>query len=106
MMIFKSNQKTQRSFLNWIQQANPLVWIGHLLELVEIRDPDLAQFICQVIPSQCPFERDVQLFGQTLFHIPPLCKFNPFYEQFVGLRFRALSFLADECGQDVAKYCH
>lgn len=106
MIFFKRSQKTQNSFSDWIQKANPLSRLGRFLELVEIRNPDLAQFICQVIPSQCPFERNVQLFGHTLFHIPPLCKLNPFYEQFVGLRFRALSFLADECGQDVAKYCH
>jgi hypothetical protein len=33
-----------------------------------------------------------------------LCKLNPLYEQLVGLRFRALSYLADDCGEDVSQY--
>ena len=74
------------------------------LEGMNIKDPRLAKFICGVIPPQCPFERDINLFGRTLAHIPPLCKLNPLYEQFTMLRFRSLSYLADECGEDVTKY--
>ncbi|NJN23641.1 MAG: nitrogenase, partial [Acaryochloridaceae cyanobacterium RL_2_7] len=37
-------------------------------------------------------------------HIPPMCKINPLYEQLVGLRFRSLSFLADECQEDISAY--
>lgn len=76
-------------------------WLDHL----EVQDPKLARFLCKMIPSQCPFERDVNLFGRTIAHIPALCKLNPLYEQLVGLRFRALSYLADECGEDVTPYC-
>ncbi|WP_333281761.1 MULTISPECIES: Mo-dependent nitrogenase C-terminal domain-containing protein [unclassified Microcoleus] len=43
--------------------------------------------------------------GHHLFHIPPMCKLNPLYEELVGLRFRSLSFLADVCGEDVTPYC-
>ena len=57
-----------------------------------------------MIPSQCPFERDVTLFGKKVVHIPPMCKLNPLYEQLVGLRFRALSHLADDLGEDVTPY--
>jgi Mo-dependent nitrogenase C-terminus len=39
------------------------------------------------------------------FHIPAMCKLNPAYEQLVELRFKALCFLADECGEDVTPYC-
>ena len=74
------------------------------LEGMDVKDPRLAKFICRVIPPQCPFERDINLFGRTLAHIPPLCKLNPLYEQFTMLRFRSLSYLADECGEDVTKY--
>ncbi len=63
-----------------------------------------ARLLSRLIPAQCPFERDIKLFGRTLFHIPPLCKLNPLYEQLVGLRFRALCFLADECGEDIRSY--
>ena len=75
------------------------------LDSVEVRNPQFAHRLCQLIPSQCPFERDVVLFGRKLFHIPPMCKLNPLYEEVVGLRFRALCYLADECGEDVTPYC-
>lgn len=76
-------------------------WLDHF----EVHDPRLARFLCKLIPPQCPFERDVKLFGHKVVHIPPMCKINPLYEQLVGLRFRALSYLADDCGEDFSKYC-
>lgn len=72
---------------------------------MEMHDPRVARFICKMIPPQCPFERDVVLFGRKIVHIPAMCKVNPLYEQLVGLRFRALSYLADEVGEDVSPYC-
>jgi len=83
----------------------PLMPIRNWLDAIVIHDQGFAHWLCRTIPSQCPFERDIALFGRTLVHIPPLCKLNPFYEQVVGLRFRALCFLADECGEDVTPYC-
>lgn len=74
------------------------------LDGLEIHDPKIARFLCKMIPPQCPFERDVKLFGHKIVHIPPLCKLNPLYEQLVGLRFRSLSYLADDCGEDVSAY--
>ncbi|WP_414551926.1 Mo-dependent nitrogenase C-terminal domain-containing protein [Anabaena sp. CCY 0017] len=74
------------------------------LDELEIHDPRVARFLCRMIPSQCPFERDITLFGRKIVHIPPLCQINPLYEQLVGLRFRALSYLADECGEDISPY--
>lgn len=76
-------------------------WLDHL----EMKDPKVARFLCKMIPAQCPFERDIKLFGDKVVHIPPMCKLNPLYEQLVGLRFRALSYLADDCGEDVTPYC-
>lgn len=76
-------------------------WLNQL----EVRDPKLAHRLCKLIPAQCPFERDVKFLSHTLFHIPPMCKLNPLYEEVVGLRFRALCYLADECGEDVTSYC-
>ena len=75
------------------------------LDRVEVKNPEMAHRLCKLIPAQCPFERDVKLFGRTLFHIPPMCKLNPLYEEVVALRFRALCYLADECGEDVTCYC-
>ena len=84
-----------------IEALNPLRdWLDGL----DIEDPKVAHFLCKMIPSQCPFERDVKLFGRKIVHIPPLCKLNPLYEQLVGLRFRALSYLADDCKEDISEY--
>ncbi|HAG84618.1 MAG TPA: nitrogenase [Cyanobacteria bacterium UBA11162] len=74
------------------------------LDGMDVQDPRVARFICKMIPSQCPFERDVTLFGQKIVHIPAMCKINPLYEQLVGLRFRALSYLADDRGEDISPY--
>jgi hypothetical protein len=75
------------------------------LDNIEIHNSKLAHLLCKAIPAQCPFERDVFLFGRKLFHIPAMCKLNPLYEQLVSLRFKSLCYLADECGEDVTVYC-
>lgn len=98
---FPSSQGNQ-SLTKVFQFLQPL---RQLLDKIEIRNPRIARFIASLIPAQCPFERDFSLFGHKIAHIPPLCKLNPFYEQLVGLRFRALCFLADECGEDIQSYC-
>ena len=77
---------------------NPLrQWLDQL----DIHNPDVALFLYRAIPAQCPFARDIKVFGHTLIHIPPLCKFNPLYEQLMGLRFRAMCYLVDECGMTI-----
>lgn len=85
-------------------QVDALRPMREWLDKLDIQDPRVARFMCKMIPSTCPFERDVTLFGRKIVHIPPLCKLNPLYEQLVGLRFRALSYLADDCGEDVTPY--
>ena len=74
-------------------------WIDDL----EIRNAKIAHWICRIIPCQCAFERDITFFGKT-FHVPALCKLNPLYDQFVYLRFRALDYLSEACGEDVTCY--
>jgi len=75
-------------------------WLDH----IDIHDSRLANLICKAVPAQCPFERDVVLFGHKIMHIPAMCEINPLYDQLVGLRFRSLCYLADK-GEDVSKYC-
>ncbi|MEP0918390.1 Mo-dependent nitrogenase C-terminal domain-containing protein [Leptolyngbya sp. DQ-M1] len=75
------------------------------LDSIQVHNPKFAHFLADHIPAQCPFERDVKLFGRTLLHIPPMCKLNPLYEEVIALRFRALCYLADECGEDISQYC-
>lgn len=88
-----------------VQPVDVLHPVKDWLDGLEIHDPRVARFLCKMIPPQCPFERDVVLFGRKLVHIPPMCKLNPLYDQLVGLRFRALSYLADDCKEDISKYC-
>ena len=92
-------------YLTQPQAISPLSSVRHWLEDIEIHTPKVARFLCKAIPSQCPFERNIKFFNRTILHIPPLCKLNPFYEQVVSLRFKCLSYLADECGEDVTAYC-
>ncbi|MDY7020484.1 MAG: Mo-dependent nitrogenase C-terminal domain-containing protein [Cyanobacteriota bacterium] len=78
--------------------------IRQYLTEFEIPNAEFAHLICRIIPAQCPFERNFSLFGRISIHIPPLCKFNPLYEEVVGLRFRALCYLADECNENIHCY--
>ena len=71
------------------------------IDSMEVQDRDIAHLVCKLIPSSCPFERDVFLLGRKVAHIPPMCKINPLYEQFVGLRFRSLCYLVDVCGESL-----
>ncbi|MBE8965427.1 Mo-dependent nitrogenase C-terminal domain-containing protein [Nostoc sp. LEGE 12450] len=91
------NQKKRGWFNNLL---NPL---RRVVDGIQVKNNRFAHLICQTIPCCCPFERQIKLFGKCI-DIPPLCKLNPLYDEFVGLRFRALSYLADVCGEDVTKY--
>ena len=97
-MSYATVQNNQNQFIVLIQS------IALKLDAVEIHNAKTAHFFCRLIPSHCPFERDICCFG-LLVHIPPLCQLNPFYEQLMELRFRALSYLADVCGEDITLYC-
>ena len=85
-------------------QIKPLKSLRLWLDSLKVSDPTIARRIVRLVPAQCPFERDVVLFGRTVAHIPPMCKLNPLYDEVVGLRFRALCFLADECGEDISAF--
>jgi hypothetical protein len=85
-------------------KLNLLNCIRHWLDAIEISNPNLAHFICKIIPSHCPFEREIKWGDRTLLYIPPLCKLNPIYEQLVGLRFKSLMYLVDTCGEDAMLY--
>lgn len=83
------------SFLQSFPYLNPIQLGQEWLDNLEIQSPQIARWVCRVIPAQCPFEKEVKLFDRTLFRIPPLCKLNPFYYQLVRLRFHALCLLAE-----------
>ncbi|WP_008309510.1 Mo-dependent nitrogenase C-terminal domain-containing protein [Leptolyngbya sp. PCC 6406] len=67
-----------------------------------IQHPHHARRLAHLIPAQCPFEQDIMVWGYRVAHVPPLCKLNPLYDELMGLRFRALCYLADECGEDIS----
>ena len=75
------------------------------LDNIAIDNSNFAHRICKMIPSQCPFEREIKLLGRTLVKIPPMCKLNPLYNELISLRFRAICYLADTCGEDISIYC-
>jgi hypothetical protein len=83
------------------QQFNPFHRLQYWLERIEVLDVNTAQRICKLIPARCPFERKIYVFDRLLVHIPPLCKLNPFYEQLITLRFKALNYLANELETDM-----
>jgi hypothetical protein len=94
------------SMVNRNQKSlNPWKFLQKWIEDLEIREEQTARRIIKLIPAQCPFEREIQMFGRVIVRIPALCKFNPLYEQLIGLRFRALCFLVDVCGEDITPYC-
>lgn len=90
-MSFQPNSKKSLDLLEPVKRR---------IENLPVEDPDRAHRIVSLIPADCPFERDLKLFGRVIAHIPPMCKLNPLYEQLVMLRFRALCYLVDECGED------
>ncbi|MGD1856928.1 MAG: Mo-dependent nitrogenase C-terminal domain-containing protein [Leptolyngbyaceae cyanobacterium] len=92
-----SDQKTQG------QRPKPLEPLRRWINQTPVTKPWIAHLICRIIPSHCPFERDISLLGYTV-HIPPLCRLNPVYEEVVELRLRALTYLTDTCSEDVTKY--
>ncbi|MGB7085906.1 MAG: Mo-dependent nitrogenase C-terminal domain-containing protein [Phormidesmis sp.] len=93
MDSFLSNNQKKLDILNPVKRR---------IEALPVQDPKRAHRIVSLIPAQCPFERELSLFGRTIAHIPPMCKLNPLYEQLTMLRFRALCYLVDECGEDAA----
>ncbi|MCU0525222.1 MAG: Mo-dependent nitrogenase C-terminal domain-containing protein [Elainella sp. Prado103] len=74
------------------------------LHQIPIHSCNLAKLICKLIPPSCPFERDIRLLGHLLFHIPPLCKLNPLYDDLMYLRLRALTYLSEIQGEDITPY--
>ena len=84
--------------LNYKPQLTPLQPIRQWLNQIEVTNPKLAELLCHLIPAQCPFAREIRFYGKRLFEIPPMCKINPLYEELMYLRFRAMCYLADECG--------
>ncbi len=90
---------------NYWQQLDLFVPVRRWLNNVTIRDRLFAHRLCKLIPNQCPFERKIELFGHTIVSIPPMCKLNPVYDEVIALRFRAICYLADVCGEDVSLYC-
>jgi hypothetical protein len=70
--------------------------IRRWLSQLQIQTPARANFLCRMIPAQCPFARKIIIAGRKIAEIPPLCKLNPLYNELMELRFRALCYLAEE----------
>lgn len=81
--------------------TNVLAPVQNWLDHIEFQQADRARLTARLIPASCPFARDIKFMGRLLFSIPPMCKLNPLYLQLLGLRMRAVTYLADELGEDV-----
>lgn len=104
LSVAQQNTRSAKSHRRSNKRLDPLQPVRQWLDAIEIHDPKLARFLSKAIPAQCPFERDIKLFGHLVAHIPPLCKLNPLYDQLTGLRFRALCYLVDQCGEDIQSF--
>ncbi|MEG4209863.1 Mo-dependent nitrogenase C-terminal domain-containing protein [Microcoleus sp. S13_B4] len=88
--IFPENQYQDLTFRDRLVEP-----VRQWLDNIAVGDPQVPRWLCQLIPLRGSCERDIQLWGHHLFHIPPICNLNPVYEELVGLRFRLLSYLTD-----------
>lgn len=104
LSVVQQNTRSAKSHRRNKRRLDPLQPVRQWLDAIEIHDPKLARFLSKAIPAQCPFERDIKLFGHLVAHIPPLCKLNPLYDQLTSLRFRALCYLVDQCGEDIQSF--
>ena len=78
-----------------LHKVTIMKYLHSFIANLSIKDCNCARRICSLIPPSCPIERDISFLGHFLFHVPAMCKLNPFYDDLVTLRFRALSFLAE-----------
>lgn len=104
MSFFPLNNRKTIGLLEPVKRRveNILEPIKRRIESISVENPGRAHRIVSLIPADCPFERDLKLFGRVVAHIPPMCKLNPLYEELVMLRFKAMCYLVDECGEDAA----
>ncbi|MBP5973584.1 nitrogenase [Brasilonema sp. CT11] len=80
-------------FLRAITAMLMIKQLQRKIDTIEVHNPRFARLLCLTIPASCPCQRNFNLMGYT-FDVPALCEFNPLYEQLVGLRFRAIEYLA------------
>ncbi len=97
-------ENSENKIKDYLLKINPLLKVKKWLDSVKVKNSNFAHFLCRLIPTQCPFQRQIKLWGKTIITIPPLCKINPIYDELMFLRFRAMSYLVDECGEDVNNY--
>jgi hypothetical protein len=103
MAITTLPQETYSPFNPRCSFRNLLIPIRCWMNGIEIKNAKTAHLICQIVPSRCPFERDINLLGYKI-HIPALCRINPLYEEIVALRVRSLTYLSEVCGENVTQY--
>lgn len=55
--------------------------------------PELAKKWVNLIPSKCPFERQIWYENILLLYVPPLCPLNPLSSQLYEIRLEAQTYL-------------
>jgi hypothetical protein len=56
--------------------------------------PKLAGKWIGLVPSKCPFERQIWLGDTLVLYVPPLCSLNPLSSQLYEIRLEAQTYLA------------
>lgn len=56
--------------------------------------PELARKWIDLVPSKCPFERQIWLGDTLVLYVPPLCSLNPLSSQLYEIRLEAQTYLA------------
>lgn len=80
--------------------------VHSIFALVKVDGSSTTSLICELMPSQCPFKREIYFQNHKLFQIFSLGPFNPVYEKVIVFRFREFSYLADQCSKDINRYIH
>lgn len=94
-LSFNTKWHSSKFEFKW-QKIDLLLPIRNWLDAIEIKDSITAHRLNNLIPDQCPFARKINIFNRTILTIPPLCKLNPLYDNLMALKFRCLTYLAEE----------
>lgn len=94
-LSIKSRWHLPRFEFKW-QRIDLLLPIKNWLDTIQIKNSITAHRLNNLIPAQCPFSRKITIFNHTILTIPPLCKLNPLYDNLMALKFRCLTYLAEE----------
>ena len=101
-----SNRSMSSNLLKFAHAFDPLKPLRNWLENLNISNPQASAQAVSTDPIPMSLSSAISIYlGARSYIFPPMCKLNPLYEEVVMLRFKAMCYLADECGEDISQYC-